>query len=142
MTDEPLDSLEAELAGLRPQPLPPAVRRRIAERLGAPRWTWRRWAVTLSAAAAAGIAVVLAWPTPEPDSPRVNDRLVGKLPADPVATPATLAEYRRAFGESPATLEQVLNRHTTLSLRSPGNAGALRAGQRFDPAFLETIGEP
>ena len=140
MTNEPLDDLERELAGLRPQPLPPAVRRRIAERLGGPRWTWRHWAVTMSAATAAGLAVVLAWPTPAPEKPIVKDILVGKPPAAEANTPATLAEYRRAFGQSPAALDQVLNRHTALSLREPRQD--VRAGRRLDAQFLDSLGEP
>jgi len=135
------DPLESELAALHPPQPSPALKRRIAERLRQPQLTWRRVAILVGGSLAAGIAVLLAWPQPEPV---VNNPLMNGGPVEVTGHRAapTLADYRRAVGQSPVALEELLNRHTSLSVRSPGNAGALRAGQRFDPALLETMGGP
>jgi hypothetical protein len=139
MSDEPLDDLERELAAFRPPPLPAAVRRRIGERLGAPRWTWRRWALTLTAAAAAGLAVVFAWPKPEPLAPRPPDGLAGKPVQRDLLVPPTLADYRRAVAHSAAALDQLLSRQEPLALHAPPEE--LRAGRRLDGQFLDSLGE-
>jgi len=134
---EPLDPLERELAGFPPRGVSPELRQRIGERLRAPGWTWRHWAAVLGTAAAAGIVVLLAWPAPEPrTSPDSRSRASTN---DPPLPPPTLAAYRRAFDRSPDALEELLRQHPTLALREGGEE--LRAGQRFNLLFLESLGD-
>jgi hypothetical protein len=134
---EPLDPLEQELAGFQPRRASPELRQRIGERLRAPGWTWRHWAVVVGTAAAAGIVVLLAWPAPEPDTKLDSSSRVSTN--DLQLAPPTLAAYRRAFEQSPDTLEEMLGQHPALAMREPGEA--LRAGQRFNPHFLDSLGD-
>jgi hypothetical protein len=136
MNEETPDPLETELARLRPQPVSPRLPRQIAERLNSP----RRWlGLSLAAAVAAGLIVVLAWPKPEPPAPRHEIKDLAVNGTSKLSSP-TLAEYRRAIDRSPTALDQLLNQRQTFSLYAPREE--LRAGRRLDQPFLDSLGEP
>jgi hypothetical protein len=138
MSEKP-NRLEQELAGLKPRALSPELRRRVAERLKAPRWTWRQWAATLGTAAAAGLAVLFAWPKPES---ALNHTSTSPQTQSRARESPTLADYRRAFDQSPVALEQLLSQHASLAARELGSEGELRANRRFDANYLAELGEP
>ena len=140
MNDEPVDELEVELAGLRPQAVSQDVRRRVAERLNAPRWTWRRWGLTAAGAVAAGVAVLLAWPKDAPPKFHSEGPQFSKKHELKQMPPATLAEYRRAIDESPAALDRLMNQSAAVSLRE--SRVEVRAGFRLNEPFLDSLGVP
>jgi hypothetical protein len=99
------DPLEAELRSLRPQPLSPAMRRRLGDRLtAAPAGRRRHGLVALTgslAASALALATLLRFGA-EPPAP----------PAREAATLPTVQAYRQAFARSPEALDELLDRHS------------------------------
>jgi hypothetical protein len=115
MSDE-RDPLEEELAGFRPQPLSPQLRRRLLRQLAVSPMRRRVcWGIGV---AAAGLAAAVLWfvlqPTPQsrikPDAPE----LVRETHQD--HSPPTLQEYRRAFSQSPEEMEALLDRQSSEAL--------------------------
>jgi hypothetical protein len=114
------DSLELELAALRPHAPSPELMKRIAERLGAapsaePRQrtskAWRRGAI-VSTLLAASLAAIVLWRgdarTSDADVPAVTIELDLRTALD--ESSPSLWSYRRAVLQSSGSLDDVLNR--------------------------------
>ena len=126
---DPFDSLEAELAAMRPaapsDELFAAVERRLARPPATPSaWYWVGAAV---AAAACAVVATALWHATQDASPR---------PLVSVATTVTtgaagddrpaLASYHRALSLPAGELDELLDRHAARALAGGGSAGSAR----------------
>jgi hypothetical protein len=150
MSEAP-DPLEAELSALRPQPVSPGLRRRVARRLGddprgltPPARHRRRWWFALAAGlAAACLAAVLLWwgsgrrTEPEPivvqPRPRPPSRVEGAEP--------TLLAYQRALARSPEDLDALLDKQAVAAPEPNPELVRIRAFTRSDAALHALLGE-
>jgi hypothetical protein len=138
MSDTP-DPLETELAALRPRPVSPDLRRRVADRLSAP-VTHRRWAWGLALAGvltAAGLIALFA-PGPKPPPLPVPPAVVPALPAPAESTdpsPSVLV-YHQALARSPDDLDALLDRQAATA----PNPNVLAVGTfTRSPATLDAL---
>lgn len=122
-----LDPLEAELASLRPLPVSPALRQRLAGRLDEARA--RGPYLALAGLAAALAAAVFLGRGAAPPSPAV--------PATRPAAAAVplLRDYRRALARSPEAAEALLDEPTRPADGPP--PALVRAFPRYAPDLLD-----
>jgi len=140
MSDAP-DPLEGELAALRPPPVSPELRRKIADRLARSRRAWRLAAV--AGLIAVGLTAALAW--------RAGGRRDKAVPVPVVPAPApaavpessepTLIVYRRALARSPEELDAMLDEHATLAPNSNPEPVAAGAFARSGRQLRDLIGD-
>jgi hypothetical protein len=126
------DPLEAELEALRPAELPPDTFDRVERAMAAQRRPGRTRAALAGltgAAVAACVALAFTWHAARHD--RVGPaRLVTTAPAvahDPDDRPA-LANYHRALARSPASLDELLDRHAARPLAAARQTAGLGGG--------------
>ena len=106
------DPLENELAALRPRPVSPELRDRVAERLNASapsrRWIW---GVAFVGVLAAVGAIALVVPNRKEPSPPVPPAMVPMPPTatEPESPPPSVLVYRRALARSPEALDALLD---------------------------------
>ena len=109
--NEPLDPLEAELAGLHPRPVSAELRQRLGEQLNAPvgsrRWTWGL--AVVGVLIAVGV-VALFGPRREPPAPPTPAvvPVPAAVPESESPAPTVLA-YQRALARSPEDLNALLD---------------------------------
>ena len=136
MSDAP-DPLEAELAALRPRPVSPGLRRRVADRLDARRrWAWGL-AVAGVLAAAGAVVLVAPWKKhPAPPVPPAVAPPVPPAPAEPDSPAPTVLTFHRALARSPEELDALLDRQPA-TRPAPGPMPA--AAWTRSPAALDTL---
>jgi hypothetical protein len=114
------DPLENELAALRPRPVSPELRDRVAERLNAPapsrRWIW---GVAFVGVLAAVGAIALVVPNRKEPSPPVPPAVVpspspAPAVAEPESPPPSVLVYRRALARSPEALDALLDQQVAV----------------------------
>jgi hypothetical protein len=108
------DSLESELAAVRPRPVSADLRRRVGERLsvspGPRRWLW---GLTLVGVLVAVGVVIFITPRREPPAPPTRPEVIpapAVVPESESPGPTVLA-YQRALARSPEELTALLDRH-------------------------------
>jgi hypothetical protein len=157
--NEQFDTLEAELAALRPSTPSAELEKRLAEELsslrpaahaGGAAWgprlsgqAGRRWALVLiggTLAACIGIVALL---------PRNNDRL--HAPDQPPLSPQprisaafddaqpSVWTYRRALDRSPAELDALLDQHAGAARSAPAQLVQTRGFGRFETSFEKAL---
>jgi hypothetical protein len=141
--NEPYDSLEAELAELRPRETSPGLKRRVSERL-AETQTIRRpqpWSAALAGALAAAslAAVLLGWRSNGGLGPTPIDALPAPVAVNGDARP-TVQVYRRALAQSPHALHALLDKHAARTLRPESPRMQVRAFTRSDERYA-SLGE-
>jgi hypothetical protein len=135
---EPTDPLETELAALRPQPLSPETRSRVAARLAASRpYPWRR-ALAGALVLIAILAVAIPWkkePLP-PVLPPVPPPAEPPTPAttEPDSPPPSVLAYQRALARSPEAFDALLDQQ---SVSTPGPVATPNLSR--SPAALESL---
>jgi hypothetical protein len=143
MSETP-DPLEAELSALRPHPVTPGLRQRIAERLAEdpPATRQRLWWIALVGGAAACLAAVLLWwavgrraDPPPIAQPRPTP------PAEVAASWPTVLEYERALARSPEELDDLLNRHAPAAPQPDPQLARIGAFTRSDAALKALLGD-
>lgn len=121
------DPLEDELAALRPHPLSPELRDRVAERLSPPprprRWVW---GVALVGVLAAAGVIALVRPNRPVPTPPVPPAVVPPPPAaaEPESPPPSVLVYRRAMARSPEALDALLDQQVAVQ----SDAGPVSVG--------------
>ena len=111
------DPLENELAALRPRPVSPELRDRVAERLNAPA-PRRRWVWGIALVGVLMVAGVIAFLRPnrkEPAPPVLP--AVAPSPRAPVeleSPPPSVLAYRRALARSPEALDALLDQQVAV----------------------------
>jgi hypothetical protein len=112
------DPLENELAALRPRPVSPELRDRVAERLKTPapsrRWVWG--SVLAGVLAGIGVIAVILPNRKEPSLP-VPPAVVPPPPpasAEPESPPPSVLAYRRALARSPEALDALLDQQVAV----------------------------
>jgi hypothetical protein len=106
---DPIDPLEAELAGLQPRAVSPDLRDRVAARLAASRPRRWPWALAGVIALVAILAVAIPW-SKEP-SPPVPPPVPAPPPAatEPVSPAPSVLAYQRALAQSPEAFDALLD---------------------------------
>lgn len=141
--NEERDPLEAELRALKPREPSPQFRERIARDLAevTPPRSHIVWIVTLVGAVAASLlAAVLLWRN---GGEAITDNLPPESPQPLVATAfddtlPSVWSYRSAVNRSPDELDNLLDKHTTLT-SSPHTR--IQAWTRFDNDLSSLPGE-
>ena len=112
------DPLENELAALRPRPVSPELRDRVAERLNAPA-PGRRWVWGVALVGVLLVVGVIAFirPTRKEPTPPVPPAVVpppAPPTAEPESPPPSVLVYRRALARSPEALDALLDQQVAV----------------------------
>jgi hypothetical protein len=129
------DPLETELAALRPSPISPGLRHRVADGLST--WPGRRWLWGTGLASvlmAAGVVAVVAPWRKDPAPPVLPAVVPAPAPVEPESPDPSVLAYRRALARSPEDLDALLDKQATTNpnpmpvgtfTRSPASLDAL-----------------
>jgi hypothetical protein len=113
------DPLENELASLRPRPVSPELRDRVAERLNAPapgrRWVWGVALVGVLLVVGVIALVRPTWKEPIPPvPPAVAPPPPAPLTTEPESQVPSVLAYRRALAQSPEALDALLDQQVAV----------------------------
>jgi hypothetical protein len=157
--NEEHDPLVAELAALRPQPISPGLKERLAERLSGagPMPASRQWAkkrttgrlVLARLALASGLiatsvaAMLLLWPRSRPVREPGPSAILSPLPLAPAFDDSlpSVWMYRRALGHSLHEFDALLDQHAILASQANLDSLQFHSFTRFDSRMYSQPGE-